>query len=192
MALQLTSIPDADDSVNPATSASTSLGLLDTSARRRTVLRSVGLAGATAGATVLGWSPFGASAARAETSPTGLVGWDANDCKDAYPNGYSEQRDTTGAYVNSGAACYGGRVMGSTMCDSYGWHRSDRTSSGGWFGSTTTSYRPVSSACGATTTKNAWRWTVNGVTYRCSDGVTTVSSWWQNYSYLSICRAKVS
>lgn len=190
MTLDLNSIPDLDDSLNPATARSNSLGLLGQQARRRTILRSVGLAGATAGAVVLGWSPLSRSrSASAETSPTGLIGWDANDCRDAYPNGYNEQRDTTGVYVNERGACYGGRVMGSTVCDASGWHRADSTG-GGWSGGT--SYRPISTACGATTTKNAWRWTVNGVTYRCSDGVTTVSSWYRRYSYLSICRARVS
>lgn len=188
MSLDLTSIPDVDDDLNPATAKTSALAMLDTSARRRTVLRSTLLAASAAGATVLGWSPLGLKAASAETSPTGLTGWDANDCRDGYPNGYNEQRDTEGAYVNEPAACYGGRVMGSTMCDSAGWHKSG--SSGNWF-SGTKSYRPISTACGATTTKNAWRWTVNGVTYRCSDGVTTVSSWFQYYSYLSICRARV-
>ena len=65
------------------------------------MLKGVALAGATIGATALGWSPLGgARAAFAETSPGGLQGWDAMDCKDAYPNGYNEQRDTAGAYVN--------------------------------------------------------------------------------------------
>lgn len=187
--LAFDSIPDADDDLNPATQKTSALAMLDVSARRRTVLRSVALAATGAGAMVLGWSPMSKVPAHAETSPTGLQGWDANDCRDAYPRGYNAQRDTEGIYRNQPGACYGGRVMGSTVCDATGWHRADSTG-GGWF-SQSRSYRPISTACGATTTKNAWRWTVNGVTYRCSDGVTTVSSWWQRYSYLSICRAAV-
>lgn len=190
MTLHLDQIPDVDDAVNPNPAPTSALRLLDTNAHRRTVLRSIGLAGAAAGAAVLGWAP-GCRAARAETSPTGLIGWDRNDCRDAYPNGYNEGRDTTGDFVNEPGACYGGRVMGSTLCDASGWHRSD-TTGGGWR-SGSTSYRPISTTCGTSNPKNAWRWTVNDVTYRCSDGVTTVSqSWWNRYSYLSICRARVS
>lgn len=189
MTLDLNTIPDHDDEVNPTAERTGSLKLLGSSMRRRSVLRSMGLGGAAAGAMVLGWSPLSrGSAAFAETSPTGLQGWDANDCKDAYPNGYYETPDTEGDFVSQPGACYGGRVIGSTMCDSAGWHRSDTT--GDWRSGT--SYRPVSTACGATSTKNAWRWTVNGVTYRCSDGVTTVSNGWRRYSYLSICRSQVS
>lgn len=189
MTLDLNSIPDLDESTSgsgPKTSALSGLGSM---ARRRTVLRGIALSGATIGATALGWSPLSRiSGASAETSPTGLTGWDATDCRDAYPNGYNEERDNVGVYTSQPGACFGGYRIGSTLCDSTGWHRSDtvRTS---W--SQTTSYRPISSACGATTTKNAWKWTVNGVTYRCSDGVMTVRYWGFPYSYLTICRAKV-
>ncbi|QQS00028.1 MAG: hypothetical protein IPK37_13905 [Austwickia sp.] len=161
MTLQLSEIPDAvsEEPVRERTKALTELGSL---AKRRTVLRAMALAGATIGATALGWSPLGrAGQARAETSPTGLTGWDALDCKDAYPNGYAEERDNVGVYTAEPGACFGGYYIGSTMCDSTGWHKavSERIS---W--SQTRSYRPISTACGATTTKNAWRWTVNGVT----------------------------
>lgn len=189
MTLQLSEIPDAvsEEPVRERTKALTELGSL---AKRRTVLRAMALAGATIGATALGWSPLGrAGQARAETSPTGLTGWDALDCKDAYPNGYAEERDNVGVYTAEPGACFGGYYIGSTMCDSTGWHKavSERIS---W--SQTRSYRPISTACGATTTKNAWRWTVNGVTYRCSDGVMSVKYYGMTwYSYLTICRAKV-
>lgn len=190
--LALDDIPDADpalrtDEPRGRTQALTQLGSL---AQRRTVLKGVALAGATIGATALGWSPLGGSrAAFAETSPGGLQGWDAMDCKDAYPNGYNEQRDTTGAFVNEPGACFGGSEMGSTLCDSTGWHRSDTVSSGFL---QQTAYRPISTACGASTTKNAWRWTVNGVTYRCSDGTKSLRVFGINwYTYLTICRARV-
>lgn len=192
MTLNLDSIPYADDADargggRERTRALTDLGAL---AQRRTVLKGVALAGATIGATALGWSPVaGARRAFAESSPTGLIGWDANDCRDAYPNGYNEQRDTTGAYVNEPGACFGGNEMGSTLCDSTGWHRAD-TVRVNW--STTHAYRPISTACGATTTKNAWKWTVNGVTYRCSDGTKSARYYgWNWYTYLTICRARV-
>lgn len=189
MTIDLDSIPDRDEAASgvPRTRALSDLGGL---ARRRTVLRGIALAGATVGATALGVSPFGRDrAAWAETSPSGLSGWDATDCRDAYPRGYSEQRDNVGTYMSAPAACYGGYRMGSTMCDSTGWHRADteRISS-----RETRSYRPISSACGATTTKNAWKWTVNGVTYRCSDGSMSIRRYgvtW--YTYLTICRSIV-
>lgn len=188
MTLQLNDIPFAEETDRSAgkTRALTGLGSL---ARRRTVLKGMGLAGASIGATALGWSPLSGGRAWAETSPTGLQGWDALDCRDAYPNGYNEQRDTTGAFVNEPGACFGGSEMGSTLCDNTGWHRSDTVSSG-WFSQT--AYRPISTACGASTTKNAWRWTINGVTYRCSDGTKSVRYFGINwYTYLTICRARV-
>lgn len=188
MTLDLTSIPDSDatSGAGEKTSALSGLGSL---AKRRTVLRGMALSGATVGAVALGWSPLGkASSASAETSPTGLTGWDANDCKDGYPNGYAESRDTEGAYTAEPAACYGGYIIGSTMCDSYGWHKTESKQLS-WVQSV--KRRPISTACGATTTKNAWRWTVNGTTYRCSDGVSTYYYWGLGYSYLTICRAKV-
>lgn len=193
MPLELDSIPFADDADDTRvarggrTRALTELGAL---ARRRTVLKGVALAGATAGATVLGWSPLGGvRGAAAETSPSGLTGWDALDCRDAYPNGYNEQRDTTGSFVSEPGACFGGQEIGSTLCDSTGWHRAD-TVRVNW--STTHAYRPISIACGASSTRNAWRWTINGVTYRCSDGTKSVRYFGINwYTYLTICRARV-
>ena len=182
MTLTLDQIPAADTAPEGAekTEALSALGAM---ARRRTVLRGIALAATTVGATALGWSPLGGgTAARAETSPSGLQGWDANDCKDAYPNGYAEQRDTEGAYTTRPGACYGGYRMGSTLCDSTGWHRAD-VERRSWLESW--AYRPTS-------TKNAWKWTVDGTTYRCSDGVMSVRylgmSW---YSYLTICRSIV-
>ncbi len=194
MTLDLTTIPDVDAGNEPGatgkklepTEALTGLGAL---AKRRTVLRGVALAGASIGASALTWGQAGTPTAHAETSPTGLTGWDRNDCRDAYPNGYNEMRDNTGIYTNEPGACFGGSYVGSTLCDSTGWHRADSQRIS-W--SRTNSYRPISTACGATTTKNAWRWTVNGVTYRCSDGIMSVkyfgSTW---YTYLTICRARV-
>ncbi|PID53445.1 MAG: hypothetical protein CSA58_09005 [Micrococcales bacterium] len=190
MTLDFASIPSSDDELNETGGHSTSGRLLGSAARRRTVLRSVGLAGATAGAVILGWSPLSkARKASAEVSPSGLIGWDANDCSDAYPYGYDEEPDTIGEFVDEPAACYGGRVMGSTLCDETGWHRADREYYNRYV---RLYYRPISTACGMSEPKNAWKWTVDGVTYRCSDGVTTVvSRWWERYSYLSICRARV-
>lgn len=184
MTLTLADIPDVDAPSAQPTTALTGLGSL---AKRRTVLRGMALAGATIGAGALG--VVNGRRAGAETSPTGLQGWDAIDCSDAYPRGYNEQRDTTGDFVNEPGACFGGSQMGSTLCDSTGWHRSDTVYVSS---SRSNSYRPISSACGATSTKNAWKWTVNGVTYRCSDGVMSVRYWGRTwYSYLTICRARV-
>ncbi|MDO5628428.1 MAG: hypothetical protein Q4G43_08920 [Mobilicoccus sp.] len=189
MSLDFDHIPAADDAPEgaPRSEALSGLGAL---ARRRTVLRGMALAATTVGATALGWSPLGGGlAARAETSPSGLQGWDRNDCRDAYPNGYTARPDTEGAFRDRAGACFGGYRMGSTLCDSSGWHRADverRSFLESW------AYRPISTACGATTTKNAWRWTVDGVTYRCSDGTMSVRflgiSW---FTYLTICRSVV-
>lgn len=189
MTLDIDDIPGLDDAPTGA-AATRALSGLGSLARRRTVLRGIALAGATVGATALGFSPLGrASAARAETSPSGLSGWDALDCRDAYPNGYAERPDNTGDHVDAPAACFGGYRMGSTLCDSTGWHRSD-TERISW--SESRSYRPISSACGATATKNAWKWTVGGVTYRCSDGTMSIRRYgitW--YTYLTICLSVV-
>lgn len=179
MALNFSSIPDSDG----ATSGEASTVLADLkSARpnRRGVLKGVALSGLTVGATALSVGP-GASPAAAETSPTGLAGWDRNDCSDAYRYGYGEQRDNSGNYVNLKGACFGGSHIGSNYCDAQGWHRADSEG--------TKTFRPVTGSCAG---KNSWRWTVDGVTYRCSDGRTTEPSWWIfTRSYLSICRAAV-
>lgn len=181
MTLDLNSLPDLDQ---PATTDATdALADIDQVVRRRTVLKGVTLSAIALGTGAL--SMAGASKAAAETSPTGLTGWDANDCKDAYPNGYNEQRDNYGIYTAEPGACFGGTFIGSNFCDAAGWYRNetDRYNQ---------TYRPISSACGATSTKNAWRWTVNGVTYRCSDGRITIPSYWYySRTYLAICRAKV-
>lgn len=190
MTLALDQIPDVD--VAPAGAEKTqALSALGAVARRRTVLRGMALAATTIGATALGWSPTGGrSAAWAETSPSGLQGWDRTDCRDAYPDGYTEAVDTEGAYTSRRAACFGGYRMGSTLCDSTGFHRSD-VERRSW--SQTWAYRPLSTACGSYSTKNAWKWTVDGVTYRCSDGSMSVryfgASW---YTYLTICRSVVA
>lgn len=191
-ALDLDSIPALAAEEAPAGAERTeALSALGSLASRRTVLRGVALSGATMGAVALGWSPLSkAPVAAAETSPTGLTGWDAIDCKDGYPQGYAEERDNVGIYTNEPAACYGGYMIGSSLCDSTGWHKNtyERYSY-----AETRSFRPISTACGATTTKNAWKWTVNGVTYRCSDGAMSVYYYgYRYYTYLTICRARVS
>ncbi|MGO4957795.1 hypothetical protein ACTQ49_11115 [Luteococcus sp. Sow4_B9] len=151
--------------------------------RRRTVLKGVTLSAVALGTGALNLA--GASRAAAETSPTGLTGFDANDCKDAYPNGYPEDKDNVGIYVNEPGACFGGTFIGSVFCDASGWYRTGTDSY-------RQTYRPISTTCGTTNMKNAWRWTVNGVTYRCSDGRVTIPSYWYySRTYLAICRAKV-
>lgn len=181
MTIELDSIPDIDDATSEPTFALTEI---DSVLRRRTVLKGITLSAVALGTGALNMA--GATTpALAETSPTGLTGWDGNDCKDAYPNGYAEQKDNYGEYVNEPGACFGGTFIGSSFCDSAGWYRRG-------YDSYRQYYRPISSACGSATTKNAWRWTVNGVTYRCSDGRVTIPSYYYfSRTYLAICRAKI-
>jgi len=148
------------------------------------VLRAATLGAVTIGTLALTW--FGGRKARAETGPLGLQGWDRNDCRDAYPTGYGELADTTGEYVNTYAACFGGSWRGSTYCEA-GWHKH-----GTWmYGTVQADHAPISVSCGTTTTKNAWKWTTpDGRTYRCSDGMTTY--WGGPYNgqtYFTICRS---
>jgi hypothetical protein len=150
---------------------------------RRVVLRAMTLGALTVGAVVADWGSRFVPGARAETGPGGLTGWDRNDCKDAYPNGYSEQKDNVGSYINSAAACFGGDYRGSTYCSS-GWHRSGTVRDA----PVVYTYTPISTLCGASTKKNAWRWTAGGTWWRCSDGRMTVSAGGTSHTYTTICR----
>lgn len=184
MPLDLDQIPDTENSNGTEPTRALS-GIRKAPARRRTVLRGVALSSLTLGATALSWSPLaGQRAARAENGPNGLRGWDRNDCRDAYPDGYSEQQDTGGSYRNEPAACFGGDFMGSMYCTS-GWHKrgTERDAPVVYV------YTPISTACGSSSTKNAWKWRVGGRTWRCSDGNTRVSAGGSTRTYLTICRA---
>jgi hypothetical protein len=188
VALALAGIPDHDRAAADAAPSMIALRDLPIPGGRRTVLRAVALAALTIGATALDWAgALGRRDARAETGPYGMYGWDRNDCRDAYPTGYTELGDTSGAYVNRPGACFGGSYRSSTYCDA-GWHKH-----GTWYdGGVETEHVPVSAACG-TIAKNSWRWTTpDGVVYRCSDGYTT---YWSGpaagQTYLTICRAPV-
>lgn len=188
MPLDLNSIPRLDE--EPA-SAEPTRALRDikvSPASRRTVLRGVALSALTVGATALSWSPLaGNRAARAENGPGGLRGWDSNTCADAYPRGYDAEPDTGGSFRNEKAACFGGDFMASTYCAS-GWHRSGTVRDA----PVITTYKPISTACGSGTTKNAWKWkTSDNKVWRCSDGHTTVSAGGTSRTYLTICRARV-
>ena len=185
MSLTFDQIPDADVPL-PGAGQSTALTGLTVIGNRRTVLRAVALGAVTIGALAL--SLVGNRKARAEAGPLGLRGWDRNDCRDAYPSGYEELGDTTGQYVNTYAACFGGVWRGSTYCNA-GWHKH-----GTWtYGSVQADHMPISIACGTTTTQNAWKWTTpDGHTYRCSDGMTTY--WGGPYdgqTFFTICRAGI-
>jgi hypothetical protein len=181
VSLTFDQIPDLETAPANATATSALSGLTVTG-NRRTILRAATLGAVTIGAFVLNWT----NRARAETGPAGLQGWDRNDCHDAYPAGYEELGDTSGQYVNTYAACFGGTWRGSTYCEA-GWHKN-----GAWdYGTVQADHVPISTACGATTTKNSWKWTTpDGHTYRCSDGYTTY--WGGPYdgqTYFTICRA---
>lgn len=186
MALTFAHIPDQE---RPGAHAVPSGALrgLDLPGSRRSVLRAATLGAMVLGAAALDWS-FGGRAARAERGTYGSQGWDRNDCRDAYPDGYTESPDTSGVHKNNYPACYGGSWQGSNYCDA-GWHKY-----GTWYtGTVRADHVPVSTACGATTTKNAWRWTTpDGAVYRCSDGYTTFWSGNQRgQTYLTICRSAV-
>jgi hypothetical protein len=186
MTITLESIPDHNETPNNA-SPTTVLQDLNPPSGRRTLLRAMMLGAATVGATVLNWSSrIGVGKAKAETGPYGLQGWDRNDCRDAYPDGYDEQRDTDGYYVNTYAACAGGTWRGSNYCNG-GWHKY-----GTWYdGPVRSDHVPTSSYCGTTSVKNAWRWTTpDGISYRCSDGYSTYyGGGYYGQTYMTICRS---
>lgn len=173
-------IPDQDKA--PVDAVPTrALKQLKVTGGRRTVLRAAALGAMTIGAAALDWTGvFGTKRAKAETGPFGMQGWDRNDCLDAYPFGYNEAPDTNGFYYGT-SACFGGTWRGSNYC-SGGWHKNGTY----FYGSIQGDSVPVYSTCSG---RNAWRWTVNGIWYRCSDGNTTF--WGGGYTgqtYFTICR----
>ncbi|WP_410672830.1 hypothetical protein [Amycolatopsis sp. cmx-4-68] len=186
VALALARIPERDRPEPDAarTRAGTKLKAAGT---RRTFLRAVALGVLTIGATALDWSGLSRGRwANAESGPGGMQGWDRNDCHDAYATGYAELLDTSGAYVNTYAACFGGFWRGSTYCEA-GWHKYGTWNENG----VQVDHQPLSNTCGQTVAKNAWRWTTpDKKVYRCSDGFSTF--WGNGYNgqtYLTICRA---
>jgi hypothetical protein len=182
MTRQLDEIPLVDQKYDGEVRPTTALRGMKLTATRRSVIRGIGLSALTVGTLSLTW---GAWRGMAETGPGGLPGWDRNDCKDAYPDGYEEQPDTDGEFKNSPAACFGGELISSEFCAN-GWYRADETREG----DTTRKYGPVSTDCGES--KNAWRWTTpDGKVYRCSDGNMTVTANGQTNTVFSICRALV-
>lgn len=184
MSLTFDQIPDVEAAPADGAAPTTALSALTMLSNRRTVLRAAALGAVTIGTAAL--SLVRSRMARAETGPLGLQGWDRTDCRDAYPSGYEEVHDTTGQFVNTYAACFGGSFIGSTYCDA-GWHKD-----GTWtYGSIQADHVPISIACGTTNSKNAWKWTTpDGRTYRCSDGMTTY--WGGPYNgqtFFTICRS---
>jgi hypothetical protein len=184
VALRLEQIPDHDGAPPDAARPRVALTALPLAGRRRTVLKAMALGALTVGAAALG--AFRGRAARAETGPFSLAGWDRTDCRDAYPSGYAESADTGGVYVNRYPACFGGSWRGSDFCDA-GWHKYGTWNRNG----VQVDHVPISSACGTVATKNAWRWTTpDGRVYRCSDGFST---YWggptSGQTFLTICRA---
>ncbi|MBP2477484.1 hypothetical protein JOF53_006356 [Crossiella equi] len=185
MPLELTAIPSAE-APGPEAQPTSALRRLDLRSSRRTLFKAVAFSAVALGASTL--NLFGARSASAETGPFGLSGWDRNDCRDAYPNGYDEVGDTTGAYVNTYAACLSGTWRGSTYCEA-GWHKYGTYQNG----AVQSQHVPISTSCGTSTTKNAWKWTTpDGKVYRCSDGYSTFWGPGQSgQTYLTICRAPV-
>ncbi|GAA2799782.1 hypothetical protein [Crossiella cryophila] len=185
MPLDLNDIPGVDEAPADAR-PTTALRRLDFSGSRRTLFKAIALGAVTVGASAL--NLFGARPAAAETGPYGLSGWDRNDCKDAYPNGYAEVGDTTGAYVNTYAACLSGYWRGSVYCEA-GWHKYGTYQNG----AVQSQHVPMSTSCGTSTMKNSWKWTTpDGKVWRCSDGHSTYWGPGHNgQTYLTICRALV-
>jgi hypothetical protein len=176
----LTQIPDYDRAPENARPTG-ALKDLKVSGGRRTVLRAAALGAMTIGAAALDWGgALGTKSAKAETGPASMWGWDRNDCLDAYPSGYNEVADTNGYYYGT-AACFGGTWRGSAYCYS-GWHKNGTY----FYGSIQGDSVPVYSSCSG---RNAWRWTVNGIWYRCSDGNTTFyGGGYTGQTYFTICR----
>lgn len=189
MALAFDRIPDHERAPGGAP-RTTALGRLHVVPRRRTVLKAMALGAMTIGAAALdvGGGLFRARDAWAETGPLGLQGWDRNDCHDAYATGYPEVADTSGEYVNTYAACFGGSWRGSDYCDA-GWHKHGTYIQN----DIQVDHVPISTACGTLTTKNSWRWTTpDHQVYRCSDGYSTFWGGGQDgLTYLTICRSSV-
>lgn len=171
MALDLGSIPDANDRSADDGPRSGVLTDLPTAPSRRGFLRAMGYAGLAMGAAALtvGWVVRRGNSAIADTSPTGLTEWRANNCTDAYGTaGYTQQADlANSAYTYDAPACWGAPI--SNKHCRYGWHAN-----------------PTTGHCGNNPNNhNGWRWTVNGRTYRCSDGYPAGST------TLTICRQRV-
>ncbi|MFD5390115.1 hypothetical protein [Streptomyces sp. NPDC056669] len=186
MTSQLADIPLVNQSHDGELRPTAALRALKKPASRRSVLRGVAASALTVGALSLTWGNSGR--AFAEESPSGLAGWDRNDCKDAYPNGYEEQPDVGGQFKNAAGACFGGPIS-SDYCDADGWFRTGTGKEDG----VDYTYEPTSSACGEGETKNAWKWTTpDGKVYRCSDGYRWVTAEGQGAGILSMCRAQVS
>lgn len=162
-------------------------------ASRRSVLRGVAASALTVGALSLTWGNSGRAFAEENPSDPTRTGWDKNDCKDAYPDGYEQQQDTGGEFETAPAACFGGSLMSSEFCDENGWYRSgEETLDDG----TVRQYQPVSDQCGLDEVgfKNSWKWTTpDGKVYRCSDGNMTVigPDGAPGESMMTICRALV-
>jgi hypothetical protein len=169
MALDLASIPDAHDGPSGPVEHTAALRGLPATPSRRGFFRAVAFAGITVGSAALtvGSSLLPSKPAIAEVSPTGLTEWPRNDCTDAYPNGYTERSDeSSSAYTYDGKACFGAPVT-NTNCR-WAWHKN-----------------PTTGRCQSGSSRNAWRWTVNGRVYRCSDGYASGTT------TLTICRARV-
>ena len=77
------------------------------------------------------------------------------------PKGETEHTNC-GGYEYSGGTCFGGKI-GSYYCNSSKWHLTT-----GW--SMTCSSGHYYIAWGRCASREAWRWTTSGVSYRCADG----------------------
>lgn len=172
MALEFSSIPDAHESGNGTAQPTKALSKLPReNSNRRGFFRALWLGGVGVGAAALTIGPMSRPRlANASTVDYHFSEWPADDCSDAYPDGYGQQSDTQGAYTGGNgyaAACVGFSHRGSGYCR-WRWHRS-----------------PITTMCGSGSTRNSWQWkTPDGRVWRCSDGY--------DNGYYSICRARIS
>ncbi|MDP4506850.1 hypothetical protein [Nonomuraea turcica] len=172
MALEFSSIPDAQETDAGTARPTRALSKLPRTSNRRGFFRALGLAGVGIGAAALTLGPLNRPRlASAATSDYGHSEYGADNCSDSYPSGYTQESDTQGAYTSGNgyqAACFGFDYRGSGYCR-WRWHRS-----------------PIYTACGPSGAKrNSWQWkTPDGRVWRCSDG-------FDNGIY-SICRARVA
>ncbi|MCG5212087.1 hypothetical protein [Streptosporangium sp. KLBMP 9127] len=158
----------------------------DSPVARRTLLKGLVVSAVAATLVPFDWV-FSRRAARAD-GPTSE--WTAPNCRDAYSEGYTEMRANWGP---GPAVCYGGWRVGDYPCNEDQRHfEGSRSSSDGE--EMFSAYR-IDSACGETSTRNAWRWSNAGNTYRCSDAVTTVT-WTDGSEYtditIAMCRLGTS
>ncbi|MFF5213031.1 hypothetical protein [Streptosporangium sp. NPDC000396] len=147
-----------------------------TPAARRTVLKGMAVAVATAALVPFDW----VISRRAALAVGPTSEWTRTNCRDAYSGGYAEEPSNWGGGPK---ACFGGWRMGGYPCNSNKRHFEGFR---GYHDEGYTSHRVTTCS-----NRNAWRWTVSGKVYRCSDA-STRTVWNDGESYtdltISVCK----